>query len=161
MISPTRSTVASLAALVIELSAWSDGDPVAPLLAPPSTTAGIAGNEPPAPAGILTVALGSESLALWPFTGSDFSGAPKDPINLIFLGKADPREIRASLMSLAGTGRPGPLPGITCTWDDAVGDPQTNYAAADGWGGSTIHLEWGNFRGPRFHIRMFRKIGVT
>jgi len=161
MISPTRSTVASLAALVIALSACSDGDPVAPLLAPPSTTAGIAGNEPPAPAGILTVALGSESLALWPFTGSDFSGAPKDPINLIFLGKADPREIRASLMSLAGTGRPGPLAGITCTWDDAVGDPQTNYAVGDGWVGSTIQLECGNFQGPRFHIRMFRQNGVT
>lgn len=161
MASLSRSTVASLAALVIALSACSDGNPIAPIMSAPSPTKGIAGNESPAPGGMVTVALGSESLPLWPFTGSDFSGAAKDPINLIFLGKADPREIRASLMSLPGSGRPGPLAGITCTWDDAVGDPQTNYAVGDGWVGSAIQLECGNFQGPRFHLRMFRQGDVT
>ncbi len=161
MTSQSRTTAASLAALIIALVACSDGSPIAPLVSAPSLTKGIAGNESPAPAGMVNVALGSETLALWPFTGSDFSGDAKDPINLIFLGNADPREIRATLMSLSGTGRPGPLAGITCVWDDAVGDPQTNYAVGDGWVGSTIQLECGNFQGPRFHLRMFRQGGVT
>jgi hypothetical protein len=161
MTSQSRTTVASLAALVVALAACSDGSPIAPLVSAPSATEGIAGNESPAPAGMLNVTLGSETLALWPFTGSNFSGDAKDPINLIFLGNADPRDIRASLMSLSGSGRPGPLAGITCTWDDAVGDPQTNYAVGDGWVGSAIQLECGNYQGPRFHLRMFRQGAVT
>ena len=109
---PRVQTVAANAAVVLAVSACSDGtSPVAPILPGPSVRSQINGNEPPAPSGVLTVTLGGESLSMWPFTGSDFSGAPQDPINLIFLGKADPREIRASLMSLSGTGRPGPLVG--------------------------------------------------
>ena len=158
---PLSRAVASIATLVFAVAACSDDrNPVAPVI-PGAIQTQINGNEPAAPNGLVTVALGSESLSLWPFTGSDFSGTPQDPINLIFLGKADPREIRASLMSLPGTGRPGPLAGLTCTWDDAVGDPQTNYALGDGWVGSAIQLECNNFYGPRFHLRMFRQGDVT
>src|SRR5437763_8768761 len=115
----SRAAAAIAAALVFAVAACSDDtSPVAPTLPGPSIHAQINANEPPAPSGLVSVSLGSESLSLWPFTGSNFSGTPEDPINLIFLGKADPREIRASLMSLPGTGRPGPLAGLTCTWDD-------------------------------------------
>ncbi len=50
---------------------------------------------------------------------------------------------------------------ITCTWSDAVGDPQTSYAGTEGWVGSAIQLQCGNFHGPRFHLRLFRQGNVT
>ncbi|MDQ6888563.1 MAG: hypothetical protein M3068_14940 [Gemmatimonadota bacterium] len=156
---PFRSTVRSLAALAVVLAACSeDRNPTAPR---PAANQAINGHEAPAPAGLVTLALGSHSLSVWPFTGVDFSGTPSDPINLVFTGKADPRQIRAALMGLSGTGRPGPLAAFGCTWDDAVGDPQTNYGADLGWVGSAIQLECGDYYGPRFHLRMFRQGGVT
>lgn len=154
-----KVVVTSATVVVSLLAACSDErSPVAPIL--PDAISNQA-NSAPAPAGVVNVTIGSGSLSLWPFTGVSFSGTPQDPINLIFAGNADPRQIRASLMSLSGTGRPGPLAGITCTWDDAVGDPQTNYADAEGWVGSAIQLECNNFYGPRFHLRMFRQGNVT
>jgi hypothetical protein len=114
-----------------------------------------------APSGIVTISSGDVEAAVWPYTSTAFSTTPQDPINLVFMGAADPREIRSVLLGLSGSGRPGPLAAFNCTWSDAVGNPQTGYAASEGWVGSTIQLQCGNFQGPRFHIRMFRQGDVT
>lgn len=159
----SRSTVLSLAAFALSLAACSDDVvPTSPMRqVQPSAAQSVNGNEAPAPAGLVTVALADQSVTVWPFTGYDFSSVAHDPINLIFTGEGDPRQIRAALMGLSGTGRPGPLAGFNCTWDDAVGDPQTHYGADQGWVGSAIQLQCGNFYGPRFHLRMFRQGAVT
>lgn len=159
----SRTTARSLAAFVFVLAACSDDNtPTAPGGSlRPSANETVNGNEPPAPAGLVTVALTDQPLTVRPFTGTDFSGAAQDPINLIFTGEADPRQIRAALMGLPGTGRAGPLVGFDCIWDDAVGNPQTHYGAAQGWVGSAIQLQCGNFYGPRFHLRIFRHGAVT
>jgi len=112
-----------------------------------------------APSTLVTVA---DDREVWPYTSTGFSTTPQDPINLVFTGAAsDPRQIRATLLGLSGSGRPGALAGFTCTWSDAVGDPQTGYSTDDGWVGSVIQLQCGNFYGPRFHIRMFRTGNIT
>jgi len=49
---------------------------------------------------MVSVNVGSHSLSFWPYTGTDFTGTPQDPINLIFYGEADPRDLRAALMAL-------------------------------------------------------------
>jgi hypothetical protein len=113
--------------------------------APPSGTVTVAGNK-----------------GVWSYTSTGFSTTPQDPINLVFTGAAaDPRQIRQILLGLAGSGRPGPLASFTCTWSDAVGDPQTGYGVENGWVGSAIQMQCGNFYGPRFHIRMFRVGNMT
>src|SRR5688500_3879870 len=114
-----------------------------------------------APSGIVTITQGDAEALVWPYTSTGFSTTPQDPINLVFLGAADPRQIRSTLLGLSGSGRPGPLAGFNCTWSDAVGDPQTGYATSEGWVGSAVQLQCGNFHGPRFHIRMFRQGNVT
>lgn len=110
------------------------------------------------PSPLLTVSFGGTSRELWPFTGSDFSGAPRDPVNLIFVGQSDPRIIRAALLSLNGDrtafGFPNVFP-FNCTWTDAVGDVQTGYATASGWVGSAIQLACGTYGPLRFHLRLF------
>ena len=155
------ATARSLALLALALAACTDNSPTVPSASPRVVHNELNGNEPPAPAGIVTVALADGQLALWPFTGTNLSGVPADPINLVFSGEADPRQIRAVLIGLSGSGRPGGLASFNCTWSDAVGDPQTGYGEESGWVGSAIQLECGNFHGPRFHIRMFRQGGVT
>lgn len=55
-----------------------------------------------APSPLVTVDIGLDAVEFWPYTGADLSGTPKDPINLIFFGQADPRDIRAALLSLDG-----------------------------------------------------------
>jgi hypothetical protein len=132
--------------------------PVADMTAPisPAQLHGLA-----APSGIVTVGEGSGATEVWPYTSTGFSTTGQDPINLVFMGAADPREIRATLLSLSGSGRPGPLAAFNCTWSDAVGDPQTGYTVREGWVGSAIQLQCGTFQGPRFHIRMFRHGAIT
>jgi len=113
-------------------------------------------NMPPSP--LETVVFGSESLTFWPFTGNDFSGQGVDPVNLIFVGKADPRDIRAALLSLDGN-RPGtpPIPPFNSIWDDAIGgDVQTSYGEPDGWTGGVIQLACGDFAPLRVHLRLFK-----
>jgi hypothetical protein len=112
---------------------------------------------PPGPT--VTVAFGESSKTIWPYTGENFSGTPQDPINLIFVGQADPRDIRAALMSLDGdrSGTPfPPVPPFTCTWEDAIGDVQTGYAEPEGWTGGVVQLACGVYEEARFHMRMFR-----
>lgn len=112
-----------------------------------------------APAGLVTVSVGDKSLEFWPYTGENFSGTPQDPINLIFYGKVDPREIMAALMSLDGDrtayGFPNEPP-FNQTWSDAVGFVQASYGTGYGWVGGAVQLACGDYGPIRFHIRLFR-----
>ncbi|MDH4158427.1 MAG: hypothetical protein OEW00_14245 [candidate division Zixibacteria bacterium] len=119
----------------------------------------VAGQYQPAPPGLVTVEFGGNTLECWPFTGESFSGEGSDPINLIFVGKADPRQIRSALMSLdgdrTGVGFPAEFP-FNCVWRDAIGNVQAVYGEPDGWVGSAIQLECGDHNSVRFHLRLFR-----
>jgi hypothetical protein len=112
----------------------------------------------PPPSPLTTVELGGNSLVFWPFTGIDFSSGGHDPINLIFYGNTDPRDIRAALLSLDGDrsalGMP-PFPPFNSRWNDAIGDVQAGYGEPDGWTGGCIQLECGDFGPLRFHLRLF------
>ncbi len=114
---------------------------------------------PPPPSGLVTVEFGSRSLEFWPYTGSSFDGTPVDPVNLIFLGQADPLQIRAALLALDGNrtafGFPDVFP-FNARWSDAVGDVQSTYAEGDGWVGSVVQLQIGDYAPIRWHLRIFR-----
>ena len=88
------------------------------------TTANKFGTYAPAPSPLVTVSVGEDNLDFWPYTGGDFSSDPVCPINLIFIGEADPRDIRAALFSLDGdrtaAGFPD-IPPFNDTWQDAIG----------------------------------------
>lgn len=137
----------------------SDQMPTAPDKATPRSGVQLSGFA--APSGTVTLTQGDVDATVWPYTSNGFGTSPQDPINLVFLGTADPREIRSTLLGLSGSGRPGPLAAFNCTWSDAVGDQQTSYSAHEGWVGSAIQLQCGNFQGPRFHVRLFRQGNVT
>jgi hypothetical protein len=111
------------------------------------------------PSPLVTVSVGAKNLTFWPYTGTDFSGKPQDPINLIFFGQTDPRDLRAALMSLDGDrtalGFP-PVAPFNSKWDDAIGDVQTANGVPGDWTGSVVQLQCGNYMGPRFHIRFFQ-----
>ena len=112
---------------------------------------------PPSP--LVTVAVGDEAISFWPWVGKDFSGTPKDPINLIFYGQADPRDIREALMSLDGDrtamGYP-PAPPFNAVWQDAIGDVFATYGDPGGWTGGAIQLSCGDYGPIRFHLRLFK-----
>jgi hypothetical protein len=136
------------------------------LLGPSNESTGPSFFGPPAdgetpPTGLATVALGPESLSLWPYTGSSFDGSPVDPINLIFAGEVDPLQIRAALMALDGDRSEfniPPIPPFNARWTDLVGGGvQTAYAEGPlGWSGSVIQLTLGDFGPIRVHLRLFR-----
>jgi|GEM_PF-408024 len=134
------------------------------------------------PSPLVTAKIGQDAVQFWPYTGTNFTGEPQDPINLIFFGQADPRDIRAALLSLSGDrtalGFPAEAP-FNSTWDDAIGDVQTAYGATigteaaqspgpagekgpdrfcvyRGWSGSAIQLACGPYEGMRFHLRLFK-----
>jgi hypothetical protein len=147
--------------------------PLVPLLLAASSLAGCADPGAPlaarttaaptaaAPAGLVTDAAVGR---FWPYTGTDFSGAGQDPINLVFTGVSDPRRLRALLLSLDGDrsalGLPN-VPPFDCTWSDAIGDLQTGYADAGGWTGSAIQLQCGAYGPVRFHLRLFAAGAAT
>ncbi|HVP06647.1 MAG TPA: hypothetical protein VMS71_02305 [Candidatus Acidoferrum sp.] len=114
----------------------------------------------PPPSPLVTVSIGTKQLQFWPYLGTNFSGAPQDPINLIFVGKADPRDIRAALMSLPGDrtalGFPASAP-FNMQWTDAIGDVETDYGKPDGWTGSVIQLACGDYGPMRFHLRLCKQ----
>jgi hypothetical protein len=86
--------------------------------------------------------------------GTDFSGTPQDPVNLVFFGVGDPRNVRDALLSLDGT-RSGPLAGFACRWTDAFGTQETAYSEQSEWSGSVIQLECGSYSPFRIHLRLF------
>ncbi len=115
----------------------------------------------PPPAPVVTISAGAESLSIWPYTASDYSGAPSDPVNLVFLD-TDPRAIRQALMALDNH-RPAfaGLPTADCSWIDAMGNEQTAYGAPEGWVGGEVQLACTNPAQPlgypfRVHLRLFR-----
>lgn len=152
----SRISRVSVAVLVTLAAACSTDNASTPGITGPSAEVQLSGFA--APSGLVEVS----GVEIFPYTSTGFSTTPQDPINLVFTGAAsDPRQIRAALLGLSGSGRPGPLAGFNCTWSDAVGDPQTGYSANNGWVGSVVQLQCGDFYGPRFHIRMFRQGNVT
>jgi hypothetical protein len=115
------------------------------------------GTEPPA--GLVSVPYEGENLSFWPYTGASYNGVPSDPINLIFTGCADPRQIRAALLALDGDRTAFGLPPVApfnSRWSDAMGDVQTAYASTGRWDGSVIQLALGGYGPVRFHLRLFR-----
>lgn len=129
---------------------------------PPSIpTAQVSANHgAPAPAGVVTVASFGGPLTLWPFTGTDVAGTQSDPINLVFAGQADPRNVRAALMGLDGNrsafGFPASAP-FDCRWSDTPsGGIQATWNEDAGWSGNAIQLQCGDYAPLRFHVRLFR-----
>ncbi|MDH3216674.1 MAG: hypothetical protein OEN01_10315 [Candidatus Krumholzibacteria bacterium] len=114
--------------------------------------------EPEPPSGQVEISGAGATLNVWPYTGTNFAGAPQDPINLVFVGQADPAKIRAALLSLDGDrtsfGFP-PVPPFNGTWSDALGNVQTSYSEGDGWVGNVIQLQLGSYETVRFHLRLF------
>lgn len=113
----------------------------------------------PPPPGVVTIDAGGQSLTLWPYIGSDLLGDPHDPVSLIFIGQADPRDLRQALLSLDGDrtayGIPDVFP-LNCTWRDCMGDIQGAYAEPNGWVGNAIQMECGDYQILRFHLRFFK-----
>jgi hypothetical protein len=110
---------------------------------------------------LVTVTLPGSSLSFWPYTmvGVDIADV-KDPLNLVLLGDADPRLLRARLMMLDGNRSDPPfsMPPVfpfNCVWQDAVGEAQMVYAEGHGWSGSAVQLECGDYEPIRFHVRFF------
>ena len=120
---------------------------------------GIESNGSTPPAGLVPFSYGGKSITIWPYTGASFNGVPSDPINLIFVGHADPVGIRAALLALDGDrtafGFPA-VPPFNARWSDAIGDVQTSYADGAGWLGSVIQLQLGVYGPVRAHLRLFR-----
>lgn len=152
-------------ACLLTLAAGCSRDPIRP------STATVAGpgerslsvarevTAPTPPADIASIDFAGHTLHLWPYTGNSFDGTPSDPINLVFVGKADPRAIRAALLALDGDrtafGMPNEYP-FNATWSDANGDVQTTYADGEGWVGNVIQLQLGRYELGRVHLRLFR-----
>lgn len=101
--------------------------------------------------------------SIWPFTSHDLA-TPDDPINLVITGETDPLKLRAALVGLDGDrtalGFPPSSP-FDCRWRDAIGGLQGAFSESDGWRGSVIQLECGEFQGLRFHVRLFEVGQIT
>ncbi len=157
-IARSRAMLAAAAAL----AACSDALPTSAPSTSASQVKATAAQDPTdaaAPAGLVTVGTST----FWAYTGEDFTGDAKDPINAVFTGYAEPLRIRAALRRLNGDrsafGIPN-VPPFNCTWKDAIGDEQTGYAQAEGWTGSAVQLACGDWS-LRFHLRLFAEGAVT
>ncbi|HEY8196076.1 MAG TPA: hypothetical protein VIG04_03820 [Gemmatimonadales bacterium] len=152
-------TSSALSLTLLTLSCDSDSlDP-----APDDSGSPAFGAGAPAPGLLVPVAVPGGSLMIWPYTGTDLTGTPQDPINLVFTGKSDPRAIRAALMALDGNRTAFGMPQVSpfnCKWSDAIGDLQTGYNAPHEWVGSAIQLACGDYGPIRFHVRLF-EAGTT
>jgi hypothetical protein len=101
------------------------------------------------------------TLTLWPWTSSSLDTVKTDPVDLIFVGKADPVRIRAALLALSPDRSGYPLPfsvpvePFTSVWSDAAADVQTTWVEGEGWTGSVVQLQLGDYGPLRVHVRLF------
>jgi hypothetical protein len=119
---------------------------------------------PPASESLVALDLGGRAEVVWPYTSAGLSDVPSDPLNLVFVGEADPRRVRAALFALDGNRTAFGLPDVfpfNCTWADAIGRQQAGYAEEEGWQGSAIQLQCGEYDTLRVHMRMFRQGDFT
>lgn len=88
---------------------------------------------------------------------------PSDPVNLIFLGDAEPLRIRTSLLALSANrdARWQVVAGRSARWRDAIGHLHTAFVQGQGWSVSAIQLELGRYKGARAHLRLFPFDGFT
>ena len=160
---PTGFHPLAAAALAL-LGACGADEPAGPSAVTPFDVRPALSQSAPSPAGLATITAAGNAFQLYPYTLVNFSDAPADrfdPINLVFTGAADPRQIRADLMALDGSRPDFPAAALfQCTWQDAIGDMQTAFTSA-GWAASVVQLRCGEFGPVRFHLRLFRAGGVT
>lgn len=114
-----------------------------------------AADQAAAPAPRVMIPAGGGSLEIFPYLTDDLSSNGRDPVNLVFMGQADPRSIRAALMALDGNRGGTPLAPFDCTWKDAVGGLQAAWSGPSSWVGGVIQLECGDYGPVRFHLRLF------
>src|SRR5688572_32127531 len=98
-----------VAAALALLGACGADEPAGPSAVTPFDVRPALSQSAPSPAGLATITAAGNAFQLYPYTLVNFSDAPADrfdPINLVFTGAADPRQIRADLMALDGS-RPG------------------------------------------------------
>jgi hypothetical protein len=150
---PARLAAAGIIFALAVAVAAACGEPASPL-GPPSEAAARGGATAAAPLELVTVPIAGRDLTFWPYINFTPEESPHDPVNLIFTGHADPRNVRAILMSLDGT-RADPFAGFDCTWTDAIGGVQVSFGEPGGWTGSVVQLECGAYDPFRFHIRLF------
>ena len=111
---------------------------------------------------LATIAVDGGSTRILPYFTDDLVTL-QDPVNLVFTGAADPREIRNALLGLDGL-RGAPFPPVfpfTCTWSDAIGGLMAGYGESEGWGGTAIQLQCGSYGPIRFHLRLVKLGGLT
>ncbi len=109
------------------------------------------------PAALVPVFLGNGTADIWAYLTDDLV-TPQDPVNLVFTGHADPREIRDALLGLGGDRSPV-FPAVfpfTCTWSDAIGGLMAGFGADAGWGGTAVQLQCGEYGPIRFHLRLVK-----
>jgi hypothetical protein len=160
---PRRFFASTLVLAVFGLTACSDTpEPTSVELA--GAAFGSASHEQVVPSPLVNVTTPFGSFDFWPYTGTNFTGTPQDPVNVVFAGTADPRALRASLLFLDGDrtafGMPPVFP-FNCTWSDAIGGMQAAYGAPSGWVGSPVQLQCGDYDPIRFHLRFFEAGGYT
>lgn len=113
-------------------------------------------SQAPAPPGLIDVPIGAETINLWPYLSPN-GETREDPLNLIFVGRANALQIRSALLALDGNrtafGFPNVFP-FNARWSDASGGVQAAYAN-DAWAGSVIQLQCGTYGPLRFHLRLF------
>jgi hypothetical protein len=106
---------------------------------------------------MVTIPVGAGSARILPYLTDDLVTS-QDPVNLVFTGAADPRDIRNALLGLDGN-RGVPFPPVfpfTCTWSDAIGGLMAGYGEDAGWGGAAVQLQCGQYGPIRFHVRLIK-----
>jgi len=146
--------------LIVVMAGACTDRPDGRLPADPSPLAAQRAVVPPDP--LVTISVGTGSARIWSYVSDDLVTA-QDPVNLVFLGKADPRAIRNALLGLDGV-RGAPFPPVfpfTCTWSDAIGGLMAGYSEDAGWGGGAVQLQCGTYGPIRFHLRLFKMGSYT
>jgi hypothetical protein len=113
-------------------------------------------------AALATISTAEGTAQILPYLTDDLV-TPQDPVNLVFTGAGDPRDIRHALLGLDGN-RGAPFPPVfpfTCTWSDAIGGLMAGYGESEGWGGTAIQLQCGSYGPIRFHLRLVKLGGFT